>query len=88
MSDMDPTDAELELAYSPAVEALCVDFDIWYESGGNYDSRAAFWAAAEKVHGITDDQFDHILSVRLSNQLAMYRPWRSDVPTLNYLHKE
>jgi hypothetical protein len=70
----------LEECYSPKIEALIADWDIWCQVDGTYETRAQFWAAAAAVHGITDAEFDDILDTRLDNQLSMYRPWRSDRP--------
>jgi hypothetical protein len=78
------TAENIDECYSPRVEALIKDWEIWMNAGGGYETRAQFWAAAETVHGITDDEFSNIIDVRFDNFLKMYHPWRSDMPRIGY----
>jgi hypothetical protein len=65
----------IEECYSPRIEALIKDWDVWMNNGGGYYTYDQFWTAAEAVHGITRVEFSSILDARLKNFHKIISRW-------------
>jgi len=80
------TDQDVAAAFHPDMLALIHKFNEWFEmeaalagEGNVYKKRAAFFAIAEQVYGISEVQFERALDVRLTEKIQALK---SDIESL------